>query len=255
MGHPGIHGFEPRFGVIGCLSVKDLASARELVEEDAKAQVRDGGACAVLHRPRRGDANHVGISYSPGGPDEGQARILRAVQRPRVLPRRGAHGAHEGVPRGAHRGVGDREMVDYLGGFRGECLHMERCHASGKPVYCIHGTAKAKDAECAKKFVEIIKAQLSTSLFVMRATIFPPGGDIPPEFQDQVTLHWVAQWAGSANHELHNKHCEDSGEEMRELVEDISIIEYADALTTPRPSLTKVSRDQRHQGRAQVHTS
>ena len=229
MGHPGIHGFEPRFGVIGCLSVKDLASARELVEEDAKAQVRDEARAPSFTVLGAATPTTSGYPTPPAALTKDKLGFF-ALFNDHASYHDGEHMGrtkefHEALTEASATG----EMVDYLGGFRGECLHMERCHASGKPVYCIHGTAKAKDAECAKKFVEIIKAQLSTSLFVMRATIFPPGGDIPPEFQDQVTLHWVAQWAGSANHELHNKHCEDSGEEMRELVEDISIIEYADA--------------------------
>ena len=60
-------------------------------------------------------------------------------------------------------------------------------------------TAKAKDAAKATELLEALKAhglrQMEAEPGALRFTVFMPGGDLPPQFTDDVTVRFIETWA------------------------------------------------------------
>jgi len=123
-------------------------------------------------------------------------------------------------------------MMDFMGGFRGNCLHMETANATASDVYTVYTTAKAKTPEGATAIVEILKssgsAQCTSEPGFLRSTVLLVGGDLPPQFQDQVTLRWVQQWKSAADYEASKTPAAaESAATIKELVDEFTVVEYA----------------------------
>jgi quinol monooxygenase YgiN len=124
-------------------------------------------------------------------------------------------------------------MMDFAGGFRGACKHQEKNNVSATGVYTVFTTAKARNEGSAKAIIEQCKAHGTSMLEAeegaLRCTVFMTGGDIPPQFQDQVTVRWIEQWSSAAAYEAHKKaaYAIEASAKYAELSESFDVVEYS----------------------------
>mmetsp|Transcript_10814 Transcript_10814/g.35509 ORF Transcript_10814/g.35509 Transcript_10814/m.35509 type:complete len:170 (+) Transcript_10814:3-512(+) len=128
-------------------------------------------------------------------------------------------------------------MMDFAGGFRGECLHLEKPSARGTgSVAAIYGIFKARSAADANELVQVLTAhgltQLAAEPGALRFTIVLPGGDMPPQFRDELTVRVVEEWATSEDRAAHQTtpHLEAARTQFKRLVEAVSVVEYPHAV-------------------------
>ena len=221
------------YGVVMLLSTKDAAAARALVEADAKKQ--------VVEEKRAVNFTVFGV---PGPPTAGNAPPPEALVKNKHASialfndKASYHdGEHKERTVEFHKQLMDASltgdmMADFAGGFMGELVHIDKEPTADAPVYSIYVTAKAKDAAKARELVEVLKAHGSTQLAAepnaLRFAIFHPGGDLPPQYTDDVTVRFVEQWRSLEDYEAHKTtpHLAAAGQRLGELCSDISLVEF-----------------------------
>ena len=224
------------FGVIGLLSVKDFSEALAVVSKDAQAQVKEESRAhffSIFGTPTAMPSE--GIEPPPTSLTNNKLAWLALFENHNAYH----DGEHEdrtaktltpALPTIMLTG----EMTDWMGGFRGVLQILENAsNAPSEGMFTAYTTAKAKTPEGASEIMELIRGKASTSAATegskfLRAAIFPTGGDIPPQFQDDVTLRFVEQWASMADWEAHksSEFFTSATAKIKELSAEFVIIEY-----------------------------
>lgn len=232
--------WEERFAVIGCLSVKDLDAATKIVDTDAQTQVKEESRAPFFTVMGTATPTTDGYVVPPDMMTNGKLAWL-AMFNDNTSYHDGEHATRTSkVFMPALTSVmltGDTS--DYNGGFRGECFHLEKKSSHTMSPYSIFSVAKAKNADVAKKIVQLKRDFCSKQDFdAVRITIFPPGGDIPPQYRDEVTVRWIEQWESLGDLEAYKKspHFSESTVGITELCDEIFSVEYANTSHYSKPT-------------------
>ena len=199
-------GWEERFAPLGLLSVKDVDAGYKVIDDEGQEQVRDEARAPFW--TLLGSATPP----PPGFPEAPEALTTSKMAWMAMFDSKDAYHDGEHRARTAANGFDDRmkeamlsgEMTDLAGGHRGECSHLElapRVSSEGA-LFAFYVTLKAKDADGAAQVVALYKARLAElrgASGALRFTLFAPPGDVPPQFQDPLTVRWVEQWAAASD--------------------------------------------------------
>lgn len=225
--------WEPRYGVIGCLSVKELGPALEVVDGDAKVQVKEESRAPFF--TVMGGHTATTDGYDP--PSE--ALVADKLSWLAVFDDKAAYhdGEHEKRTAGGFldtlKGVsktGDF-MQDMAGGFMGDCFHYEATKSSAVDSYVVYTTVKANSEDDARAILDL-KKQEETDTNCLRCTVFLAGGDMPLPIREQLTVRWVEQWTDERAHAARKR---DTSEKIKAMADSYDVVEYANAKHYAKP--------------------
>jgi hypothetical protein len=230
--------WETKFAVIGLLSCSDIDSALKIVDEDARAQVK-----------LESRAPFFSVFGPPTPSTSGNAMPPETLTKSKI----GWHAMFDSY-QAYHDGEHEKRtatlnaslqpflltggMMDFMGGFRGQCLHLENgkkmSKGSEESIYTVYNTTKAKDSESATKMMDLLKTMGNEEIHsndsgLLRCTIFLTGGDLPEQFRDDVTIRYVLQFNNGSDYSNHMK--TDTSvvvySKVKEMSVDVSIVEFA----------------------------
>ena len=215
-----------RFAAVLCPSVSSIPAARLLFEKDAALQIKLEARSPFI--------TILGTACK-GPPELTDNKICWLA----MFDNRDAYHDGEHVER-ANKDLMPElssllltgNITDYAGGFRGACMHLEKSTGGVNSGHAIYVTAKAKDAAKATELLEALKAhglrQMEAEPGALRFTVFMPGGDLPPQFTDDVTVRFVETWAKAADYDAHKQtsHVAEFSKKLEELTESVQLVEY-----------------------------
>ena len=226
--------WQDRFAVIGNLSVSSVEEALSVITTDAKKQVECEARAPFF--------SVFGVPTAPPAGNDAPPEPLTKDKLAWIALFSDFDAYHDGEHEGrtavdlkaAMEGVQlTKTMMDFAGGFRGVCMLLEKTAATASSVYTAYTICKAKSPEEATVVTETVKAlgaaQATAEADFCRSVVFSVGGDLPPQFQDQVTVYWVSQWASAEAYAAAKAtdYFTSADTKIKGLCETFAVVEYA----------------------------